>query len=269
MTAFETAGDTVTGLGHRTFNLTDPDAPRRLTELHPEIVVNAAAWTDVDGCAREPEKAMEINGAAPGRLADAARTIGATFVQISTNEIFDGESDDPYTEDANPHPVNPYGASKLAGEIAIAAANPKHLIVRTAWIFGPGGTNFPSKIVTAAGNAQRAGLALRVVADEHGNPTWAPDLAQSVVKAVMAGVGGTLHLAGEPPVTRYQWASEILFEVVDIELEGISHTDYKRPAPVPPRAILSMGRASAMGFEPMDWRPSSRLYAAALLATVA
>jgi dTDP-4-dehydrorhamnose reductase len=209
---------------------------------------------------------MEINGVAPGRLANAARGIEAMFVQISTNEIFDGESDDPYTEDATPNPVNPYGASKLAGEREVAAANPKYLIVRTAWIFGPDSTNFPSKIVAAARNAQRQGVALRVVADEHGNPTWAPDLAQAVVVAVSEDLRGLLHLAGEPPATRYEWAREILADVADLELESISLSDYKRPAPVPPRAVLSMGRASSLGFEPMDWRPLSRIYAAELLA---
>lgn len=265
VTAFETAGHAVTGLGHRTFDLMDPNAPRHLLELRPEVVVNAAAWTDVDGCARDPQKAMEINGVAPGRLALAAATIDAAFVQISTNEVFDGGSADPYTEDATPNPINPYGASKLAGEREVASANPKHLIVRTAWIFGPGGTNFPSKIVAAARGARERRLPLRVVADEHGNPTWAPDLAHAVARAVNADLGGTLHLAGEPPTTRYEWTCEILAGVADLRLEAISRMDYERPAPVPPRAILSMDRASSLGFEPMDWRPPTRRFAAELL----
>jgi dTDP-4-dehydrorhamnose reductase len=263
--AFESAGDAVTGPAHGTFDLTDPAAPSQLLELGPEIVVNAAAWTDVDGCARDPERAMEINGAAPGRLAGAVAEIEAAFVQISTNEVFGGESADPYGEDAAPNPINPYGSSKLAGEREVAAANPNHLIVRTAWIFGPGGTNFPSKIVVAARKAHQRGASLRVVADEYGNPTWAPDLADRVEQAVTANLRGVLHLAGEPPATRYEWARVILADVLDVKLEAISRDDYERPAPVPARAILSTDRARDLGIGPMDWRPRTREYAADLV----
>jgi dTDP-4-dehydrorhamnose reductase len=266
--AFEAAGDSVTGLNHGTFDLADQQAPHRLMVLEPEIVVNAAAWTDVDGCARDPERAMEVNGAAPGRLAAAAARIDAAFVQISTNEVFDGESAHAYTEDAEPHPINPYGASKLAGERAVASANADHLIVRTAWIFGPGGTNFPSKIMAAARKAREREEALRVVADEHGNPTWAPDLAAALASATGKNLRGVLHLAGEPPTTRYEWASEILAGFAGIQLEAISRSDYERPARVPARAILGMGRARSLGIAPMDWRPRVNQYAADLLAMV-
>jgi dTDP-4-dehydrorhamnose reductase len=256
----------VTGLDHTLLDLVDSEGPRHLVELRPELVVNAAAWTDVDGCARDPQKAMEINGMAPGRLATAAASIRAAFIQISTNEVFDGASDKPYAEDADPHPVNPYGASKLAGERAVAAANPEHLVVRSAWIFGPGGRNFASKIVAAARNARERGTALRVVDDEYGNPTWAPDLAAAIVKAADAGCRGTLHLAGEPAATRYEWASTILADLADVILEPIPHTEFQRPAPVPTRAVLNMERARRLGFASIDWRRRTRSYAADLLA---
>jgi dTDP-4-dehydrorhamnose reductase len=269
VSAFDAAGNAVTALGHGVLDLSDSAAPRQLVGLQPELIVNAAAWTDVDGCARDPEKAMEINGLAAGRMAAAAASIHAVFIQISTNEVFDGASEQPYAEDADPNPINPYGESKLAGERAVAAANPEHLVVRTAWIFGPGGRNFASKIVEAARTAKERGTALRVVDDEYGNPTWAPDLAVAIVKAADAGCRGILHLAGEPAATRYQWASAILSTFTDLALDPSSSTQYVRPAPVPARAVLSTERWRAMGFQPMDWRLPTRAYAAQLLATTA
>jgi len=267
VSAFEAAGDTVSGLGHAALDLSDLVAPSQLVDLGPELVVNAAAWTDVDGCARDPERAMEINGTAAGRMAAAAASLGAAFIQVSTNEVFDGASDEPYAEDASPHPINPYGASKLAGERAVAAANSEHLVVRTAWIFGPGGKNFASKIVAAARNAKERGTALRVVDDEFGNPTWAPDLASAIVRAADAGCRNVLHLAGEPVASRYQWASAILAAFSDVPLEAVSRTEFERPAPVPARAVLSMDRSRTMSFPTMDWRPPTDEYAATLLGT--
>jgi dTDP-4-dehydrorhamnose reductase len=267
--AFEAVGDTVISLDHATFDLADADAGARVAAERPELVVNAAAWTDVDGCARDPERAMELNGAAPGRVAAAAAKESARFVQISTNEVFDGESEVPYDEDAEPRPINPYGVSKLAGERAVAAATADHLIVRTAWIFGPGGRNFPSKIVTAAQRAMERGDPLRVVDDEFGNPTWAPDLADAIVAAIAAGARGILHVAGEPPTTRYEWAREVLGGMPGLELAPMKLADYPRPAPVPARAILGLEREAAMGLGPLDWRPPTGRYAAQLLAAVA
>ncbi len=172
--AFAAAGDEVLALARPEFDITRPADLKRLTAWRPDVVVNSAAWTDVDGCARDPERAMRINGEAAGAVAAAGAAAGALSVQISTNEVFDGELDRPYAEDDEPSPINPYGASKLAGERAVATANPRHLIVRTAWLFGPRGTNFVTKILAAAERARAAGEPLRVVDDEWGNPTWTP-----------------------------------------------------------------------------------------------
>jgi dTDP-4-dehydrorhamnose reductase len=103
-----------------------------------------------------------------------------------------------------------------------------------------------------------------VVADELGNPTWAPDLAQRIVAAVVRGVRGVLHLAGEPPASRFEWAQVILRDMPGLELTAISQSEYQRASPVPPRAVLDMGRARAAGLEPMDWRPATAAYAAEL-----
>ena len=263
--AFAHAGHWVIGLDRAALDIGDPAAATRLGRYKPAVVVNAAAWTDVDGSARDPERAMELNGAAAGRLARAAADAGALFVQVSTNEVFDGQAAEPYVEDAPTAPINPYAASKLAGEQAVVDAGGEHLIVRTAWVFGPGGTNFPSRILRAALGARERGEALRVVADELGNPTWAPDLAQRIVAAVAKALRGVLHLAGEPPTSRFDWAQLILHDLVGLELRAITQAEYQRASAVPPRAVLDMARARAAGLEPMDWRPATTSYAADLL----
>ena len=269
---FEEAGWRTVGLSHDRLDVTDP---RRLGELRdwaPDVVVNCAAWTDVDGCARDPDRATAINGTAAGAVAEAAAYGGGLMVQISTNEVFDGSAPDPYTEDDEPSPVNPYGASKLLGERLVALSAPRHLIVRTAWIFGPGGRNFPAKMIEVARRHAAAGEAARVVADEYGNPTWAPDLAQGIlvaIGAVQAGYlsGSILHVAGAPPASRYEWAQAILADAPGLQLVPISLSEYQRPSRVPPRAVLATERASALGIPPSDWRSATARYVQDVLTT--
>jgi dTDP-4-dehydrorhamnose reductase len=260
--AFRGAGHEVLGLGHADLELADPDAGERIALLRPAIVVNAAAWTDVDGCARDPERAMLLNGVAPGQLAAGAARSGALFVQISSNEVFDGESADAYREADRPNPINPYGASKLAGERSVAEANPRHLIVRTAWLFGPGGGNFVTKIVAAADRAAQHGGPLRVVADEWGNPTWAPSLADAIAGlAAGTAAGPIVHLAGEPATSRLAWAREALdVSRPGTEVEPTTLAAFPRASRVPARAVL---RVTA-GLPGLAWREETRAYARSL-----
>lgn len=262
--AFQDAGYTTIGRGREVLDISAADAQAKLTALQPDIVVNAAAWTDVDGCSRDPERALEVNGAAPGRLAETATELGAQFIQISTNEVFDGHNPEPYVEESVPNPINPYGVSKLAGEVSVAAANPANLIIRTAWLFGPGGNNFPSKILGAARRAAERGEPLQVVDDEFGNPSWAPALASAIVAALGARATGILHIAGEPPVSRFGWAQVILDSSPAAKLVPIPATAYPRPSPVPPRAVLSMGRADGLGLPRLLWERFTREYAGLL-----
>jgi dTDP-4-dehydrorhamnose reductase len=271
---FRDAGWDVLGSTHDELDIADREAVRGLAAWTPDVVINAAAWTDVDGCARDPERAMRINGEAAGWVAEAAARAGAFVVQVSTNEVFGGTRDVPYREDDEPHPINPYGASKLLGEELVATANPRHLIVRTAWIFGPGARNFPSRIMEVARKQVEAAQPLRVVADEFGNPTWAPDLAQDILRAVLAVLDGTispgiLHIAGEPPTSRFAWAQAILTGITGVQLVPISAEEYPRPSRVPPRAVLATDRARELGITPSDWRGATAAYAKELLAVVA
>jgi dTDP-4-dehydrorhamnose reductase len=208
---------------------------------------------------------MEINGLAPGRLAAGLSGTDAVFVQLSTNEVFDGTRDLPYREGDEPRPVNPYGESKLAGECAVSQSGTDHLIVRTAWVFGHGLNNFPRKIRAAADRQEHAGEPLRVVNDEWGNPTWAPDLASAITRALTMGVRGVLHVAGTPATTRYEWAKLMLADRPGLDLQSIPSSKYQRPAPVPRKAVLDLSRSLALGLDPIDWQQRSAEFLAAVM----
>src|SRR6188508_1833706 len=198
------------------YDLDDPGSARRVVERdHPDIVIHAAAWTDVDGCARQPDLAKRRNSDATADVAAACTQAGARLVVISTNEVFDGQRGDGlgYGEDDVPRPINAYGASKLAGEVGAVAAyeeagRPQDvLIVRTAWLFGPPGNDFPAKIVAAADRLP-ADEPLKVVIDEVGSPTYTIDLAQAIVKIIStAGTSGVYHVVNAGQASRFELAA--------------------------------------------------------------
>lgn len=252
--AFRAAGDDVSAFDRHSLDITRRRDLTAVAKGAYELVVNAAAWTDVDGCARDPERAMAVNGIAAGSVAEAASTSGAFVVHISTNEVFDGSLDRPYHEADDPHPVNSYGRSKLLGEELTARATASHLIVRTAWLFGPGGRSFVTKIRTAALRAAEEHATLAVVADEYGNPTWSPSLAHTVVQATgVPNLSGIMHLAGVPSVSRFDWAKAIL-DSTPVTLSPIASRDYQRPSTPPLRAVLDMSLSVERGLPTLTWR---------------
>ena len=181
---------------------------------------------------------MRLNGEAAGEVAAMARRAGALIVQVSTNEVFDGALDRPYREDDRPAPINAYGASKLAGEKAVVAANPRSLVVRTAWLFSPGSRTFPARIRAAAERAKAAGEPVRVVSDEFGNPTWAADLAGAIVHVSRRGLRDDapqlLHIAGWPPASRLEWALASLADMQrEVRVDPITLAEYPRPRRCP------------------------------------
>jgi dTDP-4-dehydrorhamnose reductase len=263
--AFTSAGHEALPLSRAELDLDGPPDAGDLRAWRPDIVVNSAAWTDVDGCARDPGRAMRINGEGAGRVAEMAASSDARVVHISTNEVFDGTRPQPYSEADEPNPVNAYGRSKLAGERAVAAANPRHVIIRTAWLFGPGGTNFVTKIIAAGRRAAAAGEPLRLVEDEIGNPTWTPDLADVVVGLATDGSQqGIVHAAGNPAVSRLGWA-RVALEAAGIapEIQPVELASFERASTPPMRAVL----APSVGMPEMDWRPVTRTYVADLLTS--
>jgi dTDP-4-dehydrorhamnose reductase len=221
-------------------------------------VVHAAAWTDVDGCAREPERAMRRNALAVAELAEACAVSGSDLVVVSTNEVFDGRRTDGrgYGPGDRTAPGNAYGASKLAGETAAQAvflrrggvpatgaaraAGPQLAIVRTAWLFGPPGNDFPGKILAAAERARAAGEPLRVVGDEVGSPTYAPDLAHAIAELLAGGTrAGLHHVVNGGAVSRAAWARTILSAAgLDIPIVEVPLASWARPSAVPAWAVL-------------------------------
>ena len=197
---------------------------------------------------------MLVNGIGAGLVAAAAAKAGALIVQISTNEVFDGASDRPYRERDRPEPVNAYGASKLRAEQLVASATADHLIIRTAWLFGPDGDSFVTRIRSAAAAASARREPLRVVTDESGNPTWTPALATLVSRAASDSYRGILHVAGEPPASRHDWAVAILRDS-DVEVLPTESRSFVRASRVPRHAILDMGLARSLGLPAIDWAP--------------
>jgi dTDP-4-dehydrorhamnose reductase len=228
----------------------DLDAPEAIHDLlardRPEVVVNAAAWTDVDGCARDPDRALRRNGGAVHVLAEATAARGIDLVQISTNEVFDGRRahDRGYRPDDTAAPGNAYGRSKFAGEVAASAAyrdrDASLAIVRTAWLFGPPGNDFPSKILAAADAARAAGTPLSVVGDEYGSPTYSHDLADAIVDLLASDAWpGLRHVVNGGVASRADWARELFRQAgVDVPIEVVPASTWQRASSPPPWSVL-------------------------------
>jgi dTDP-4-dehydrorhamnose reductase len=232
----------------------DLDAPETAAQLiqrdRPEAIVHCAAWTDVDGCAREPELATRRNGIATGVLARAAAERGIDLLVVSTNEVFDGRRADGagYRPDDATDPINPYGLSKLAGERAARNAYARTAqpggalgIARTAWLYGPPGDDFPSKILAAAERAAAAGEPLKLVADEVGSPSYTLDVADAIVELLgAAAVAGTHHLVNTGQASRAAWAREVLRQAgLDVATEDVPASTWPRASTPPSWAVLT------------------------------
>ncbi|MFN3743368.1 MAG: dTDP-4-dehydrorhamnose reductase [Hyphomicrobiaceae bacterium] len=205
---------TAFALGRPALDLTAPATVLgTLADFKPDVIVNAAAYTAVDQAEVEPGAAIALNAEGPKRLAEAAARMGAVLIHISTDQVFDGTKPGPYVEGDATAPLSAYGRSKLAGEEAVRATAPRHIILRTSWVYSPFGTNFVINMLRLA--RQRAEV--RVVNDQTGNPTYAPHLAEAILgiaRAVTAGppssVWGTYHAAGAGAVTWCGFAQEIM-----------------------------------------------------------
>ena len=242
-------------------DITDPDAVAACVDrARPRVIVNAAAYTDVDGAESDPETATAVNERGAALLADAARRTGALIVYPSTNFVFSGGATAPYREDQATEPLSVYGSSKLAGERAVLGSG-RALVVRTSAVFGEG-RNFVATIVAAA---KRSGE-LSVVDDQYCQPSYAPDLARCVLELVERGATGVRHVAGEPACTWAELASEALAASnIDARVHPISTDRYAsgREGPVAPRplrAILDCSTAAREGVVMKPWRQSLAEY---------
>jgi dTDP-4-dehydrorhamnose reductase len=213
-----------------------------VSEAGPEVVINCAAWTNVDGAESEPEPAAAVNGVGAGNVAAAAAAAGAWLIHVSTDYVFSGDKATPYVESDPPQPVSAYGRSKLDGEQAVAAAAPdRHTIVRTAWLFGAGGSCFPKTILRAA--AQRPEL--KVVADQVGCPTFTGHLAEALVALAAQRTPGILHVAGGGQCSWYEFAAAIVAAAgADCPVRPISSDEYPTPTRRPANSVLISERGA-------------------------
>jgi len=246
-------------LGRPHLDLRDKSAIARAIEaVRPDVIVNAAAYTAVDKAESEPEAAFALNRDGAGALAAASRAAGCPIVHISTDYVFDGAKAAPYVETDLPNPTSVYGRSKLDGEAAVAAANPRHVILRTAWLYAPYGQNFLRTMLRLA----RERPQLRVVDDQRGNPTYVPHLAHAVL-CIAAQLGGTApwgiyHAAANGETTWAGFAVSIVAAgarhgVPQVPVIPITTAEYPTPAKRPANSRLDcskLARAFAVRLPP-------------------
>ena len=211
--------------------------------LAPRYLVNCAAYTAVDDCETDEGSATAVNGTAVGHLAAACNAAGAVLVQLSTDYVFDGTGSRPYRESDPVAPTSAYGRSKLTGEHLAATAD-RHLIVRTAWLYGHGGRNFVEAIRR---QIDGGATSLRVVADQVGSPTFCDDLASALLDLIGIGADGIVHAVNSGSTTWHGFADEIVRLLgADVAIEAVTTADYPRPAPRPAFSVLDTERLTTL-----------------------
>lgn len=221
---------------------------------NPDLIIHTAAWTDVNACALDPEKALRINGLGTSNVAAVSAQLGIPMLYVSTNEVFDGKRTQPYAEYDRPNPLNAYAYSKWYGEQAVQIINPRHYIVRTAWLFAHGGGNFIQAILGAA----EAGQPLRVVINEVANPTYTEDLAAAISRLIETERFGIYHLVNEGIASRWQFARYVLDQTGFNEtgIERISRYQWQRPSLPPEYSALANGAGASIGIQLRPWQES-------------
>lgn len=242
------AGHGVVALAHAELDVTEAEVVRRRFDTEaPDAVVNCAAYTNVDGAEQERGAAFELNGRAPGVVAAAAAEVGAAVLHVSSDYVFDGAKGEPYVESDVPAPLSAYGESKLAGEGPTAEANPRHFLVRSAWLFGLGGRNFVETMLRLGRERDE----VRVVDDQIGSPTFCVDLAEALVRLVATEDYGIHHVAGGGACSWAQLAGETFRRAeVGCRVTAITTAEMDRPAPRPAYSALASERRDTPRLRP-------------------
>lgn len=243
----------VTGLSHADFEITDPAQTLSVLQtIAPDVIIHAAALTQVDYCAQHPDEALWVNGYGTQHVAYAARELDAAMLYVSTNEVFDGTNPQSYLEYDPTHPINPYGYSKWVGEQVVARLVPKHFIVRVSWIFGHGGRNF----IHVMRQLAEEGKPMRVVVNEVATPTYANDFAVALTQLITTPYYGIYHLPNAGRASRWEFARHILDSVgfSGKEIKRISAAEFPRPSSPPEYAVLRNFAGARRGIELRDWR---------------
>jgi dTDP-4-dehydrorhamnose reductase len=270
-------GAEIVAVGRPELDLLDaPSIKRAIAAARPDIVVSAAAYTAVNRAEDEPELAHAVNTVGAGRVAEAAAEAGAPVIHLSTDYVFGGAGDEPHGEDDATGPLGVYGQSKLAGERAVALANPRHLILRTAWLYSPFGTNFVRTMLRLAARRDE----IPVIADQWGNPTSALDVADGILRITEVLNGqtaafptGIFHLAGAG-ATNWSGLARHVFAISRARggpyatVRDIVSADYPTKARRPANSRLAMARfAATCGWIPPDWRQSTEDVVTRLVGT--
>lgn len=262
--ALEERGDEVARADLDTLDITDKEAvDRQVDGFRPDVLVNCAAFTKVDDCETSVDTAMKVNGWAVEQLADAARRNDSLLVQISTDFVFDGSMRRPYEITDQVAPLSVYGRSKLEGEERARLA-PRHVVLRTSWLFGTSGWNFVEAIRKQVLSGRTT---LRVVDDQRGCPTYTPHLASAILRIADRAfadpeLGGTYHYSDAPDCTWFDFAAAIVEEMqadgsapADARVERTTSAEFPRPATRPAWSVLSTERYRRVtGHEPESWR---------------
>jgi len=262
------------GFDKQKLDITDYDHTARTIEAGaPDVIVNTAAFTNVDLAESESEVAFAVNRDGAGNLAKICRENGIPLIHLSTDFIFDGQKHDPYQEDDPADPLSVYGQSKLEGEHAVRGILEEHIIVRTSWVFSPYGKNFVKSILSAA----RQEKELRVVEDQTGCPTGAVEIAKTILELAVCTAGdnvtwGTFHYGATPPVSRYEFAVEIADQCkktigTAAAVRPVTAAAYSAPARRPKRAVLDCSLITdSYGIIPPPWHPALEKACRSILA---
>ncbi len=262
----EQAGHELLAIDLPELDITDPDAVDAWFERNrPDAAINCAAWTDVDGAESHPDAARAVNAVGAGALAAAAARFDASLLHVSTDYVFTGQAPldaagepRPYVESDPTGPLSVYGKTKLAGELEVLAASPRHTVVRSAWLFGVNGRNFADTMLKLASERD----SVQVVDDQIGSPTWTGHLAPALLGLLEREVRGLVHLAGAGSISWNGFAKEV-FRQADVQcrVDAATSAQMERPAPRPAFSVLASERPEVL---PMpDWRDGLAGYLAA------
>jgi dTDP-4-dehydrorhamnose reductase len=254
----------IIGVSRKDFDITvREESYGSIHRIRPDVVIHTAAYTDVDGCEKDWKRAYTANGIGTRYIALACRDSGAKMIYISTDYIFNGRKKEPYLPDELPDPLNEYGNSKLLGEFHIQELLEDYLIIRSAWLFGPGGKNFVEKILKAADCGEK----LRVVHDQIGTPTYTLDLAEAIASLVKIQARGIVHVTNQNYCSRYEQAQEIIRQTgrENVEIIPIATAETDRPAPRPAYSVLDNSLYIEFTQKPLPhWQDALQHYLKAL-----
>ena len=256
-------GCQVIGLARSDLDISSQDAVREALGLHqPDVLINAAAFTDVDGAETQPEVAHKANTIGPGILAEQTCTAGSRILTVSTDYVFDGSKEGPYDENDTPRPLSVYGHTKLAGEEAVRHLNPRHFIVRTAWLYdSPGKCFAQTALGFAAGNPE-----VRIAGDQRGSPTFVPHLAEAIGRLILSEDFGTHHLAGSGGASRFEFVRELYCRLgIETPVAEAQAREFPSAAERPANSELTTAGQDALSLPP--WREGVAEFARKKLAT--